>query len=188
MELIQNCKCSITEGLCDDITQLYCDVSGERVELLLTDDYLKTNEKWRVIDETLKEELLVQIKKYLKYIDDLGLSPFPDNLDSKKFVQFDYLVVKTLTNSDYAHYGIVDYHKSRHGIFTFLWYLDSDCSTIFWNGHKVIGERGMFVIFPASWAFTHKHVANVITMNIITGTIFINQNKIVIMKVNKPQC
>lgn len=198
-ELIYINKNSLSRELCEEIIEMFennelcnkikskgCIVSG--VNTLVKDTYdvclpinSDDNEINNVID-VLARELNTNIFKYNEF-----LKKYNINIEKNTFfLQYETFqiqkYIKNIGKFTYHEDSMIDFNEYKYRVFTYLWYLndvEEGGETEFLNNKiKVKPEAGKLILFPACWTFPHKgHMPISNNKYIVTGWVFINQNK-----------
>lgn len=142
--------------------------------------------KWKRIRTLLDKELDRNIKKYVKYINDLvsvdeETSPFKykvfDEVVSYETIQVQRYI-KNKGRYIYHNDFQSDWDKKKYRIITFLWYLndvEEGGETEFWNTHRVKPETGKLLLFPATWTYPHRGMMPISNDKyIMTGWIYLH--------------
>jgi len=173
-------KTSLSPILCDNIIEYFEEDKDKRkgstfggintgikdtLDLIIPNDNNKEC-KWSKIVECLNYEILHNIKKYVKNINEMIKNNQDNddyNLFSTKPVTYSvFQIQKYIKNT-----GKYIYHDDAHilwesktqRVFTYLWYLnniDDGGETEFWGDYKIKPECGKLIIFPACWTFPHR--------------------------------
>jgi len=182
-------------------------MGGLQSEIKDTTDYIipnNDNKDWNKINEFLKKELILNVKEYIKKINSFVSTGnnygkkynFISDIDQEStipFLQFDSFMIQKYEKEQGKYIfhtdNHVDFYRSRYRIFTFIWYLNNvECGgeTLFWDTYRVKPTSGKLVLFPACWTFPHSGQMPISgDKYIITGWIYVNNNKNVIKKVNE---
>lgn len=182
-------------------------MGGLQSQIKDTTDYIipnNDNKDWNKINEFLKKELILNIKEYITKINSIVSQSnnygknynFISDLDqasSISFLQFDSFMIQKYDKEQGKYIfhtdNHVDFYRSRYRVFTFIWYLNNvECGgeTLFWDTYKIKPTCGKLVLFPACWTFPHSGQMPISNDKyIITGWIYVNNNKNVINKVNE---
>ena len=147
-----------------------------------------TNEKnkphWNKIRDLLERELNINIKKYVKSINDAIIIDEENSQDKykvfDKFVSFDTIQIQRYTKMKgkyiYHQDFRADWETKKFRVITFLWYLNDVAEggeTEFWAKHRIKPEAGKLLLFPATWTYPHRGMMPISNDKyIITGWIY----------------
>ena len=137
----------------------------DTLDLMIPNENNKEN-KWFKIVKCLNYEILHNIKKYVKKINEPISNSQGTNdytLFSDKPVNYSvFQIQKYIKNTgkyiyhDDAH---IKWENKSQRVFTYLWYLNNieeGGETEFWGNRQIKPECGKLLIFPASWTFPHR--------------------------------
>ena len=195
-------KNSLSKEICSDIINHFeleengkyegVTAAGLRKDIKETLDFqiLAKNEKnkphWNKIRDLLERELNINIKKYVKGIND-AMTIDEENTQSKYKVFNNFVSFETMQMQRYTKLkGRYIYHQDfsteweakRYRVITFLWYLndiEEGGETEFWGKYRVKPEAGKLLFFPATWTYPHRGMMPISNDKyIITGWIYVH--------------
>lgn len=147
----------------------------------------KNKPHWNKIRNLLERELNINIKKYVKSIND-AMTIDEENSQNKykvfdKFVSFETMQMQRYTKMKGRYIYHQDFRSEweakKYRVITFLWYLndvDEGGETEFWAKHRVKPEAGKLLFFPATWTYPHRGMMPISNDKyIITGWIYIHE-------------
>ena len=199
---------SMSSQLSNDIIQLFeeyknvhkkgATLGGINDKIKKTTDYVipfNPDEKWVKMQNFLKKELNKNISKYLNELNSMinPVNNYGDNFNilHTNFLQYDEFMIQKYDKLDgkYVYHNdvFIDFNKNRFRVFTYIWYLNTVTDggeTVFWDFYKIKPQAGKLVLFPACWTFPHTGKMPISDDKyIITGWIYINENKLVNQRV-----
>lgn len=179
MDFIFEKNISLNEKVCKSIISTFDQPTTIKYECRETNE-LKLNvkdEKWRIYDTILYNEIGKVIKEYIIYLDNKS-DIF--NLDEYNIRDNGFLIQKYNKNKGYCEYHNDSYNETKDCIrvLTYIWFLNTTTTggeIEFWNGkYKIKPEIGKIIIFPSTWTYSYKQNYSPNDKYIIIGGIYKN--------------
>lgn len=189
MDYIYINEYAISQELCADMIELF-EKSNKRYEGITagglnknvkdTSDLMmdKNDKTWKDIYIFLKEELTLNLNKYLDKINSKYESHmfelFDRNIEISNFMMQRYLqnIGKYTYHNDFS----VDHQQQKYRVLTYLFYLndvEEGGETELLNDIKIKPKAGKLLLFPATWTFPHRGIMPISSNKyIITGWIY----------------
>ena len=195
-------KNSLSKEVCNDIIHFFEIEDSGKYEGIVGGGVLKDikdtldffipskNEKnkhhWNKIRDLLEKELNINIKKYVKKIND-SISIEQENSQKKyqvfnNFVSFETIQIQRYTKlkGRYIYHNdfMSEWVEKKYRVITFIWYLNNveeGGETEFWGNYKIKPEAGKLLFFPSTWTYPHRGMMPISNDKyIITGWIYIH--------------
>jgi len=138
-------------------------------------------ESWKLIRNTLENELNNNVKKYIQTLSKSINEDF--KLFENQYVSNEtFQIQKYIKNNGkftYHHDFSNDFTNKKYRVITFIFYLNDvheGGETEIWGTHKIKPETGKLLLFPACWTFPHCGLIPKSNHKyIITGWLYIHQ-------------
>jgi len=161
-QFIYTIDTSLTTEICEEIIMRFKNNGHNNI---LYSNFLSKD--WESIKKCLKNQLLIQIPKYLN-----AINLFFENANNNNFttlplynilLSLDRLqfVIKSSSSSQISDQTIVcqKIQNTAINIFKYMWFLnDYDGEIIFWREYSIRPKAGMLIIFPISWCFPYEEL------------------------------
>lgn len=160
-------KIVLTDSICDKIiknTELESCIE-DNVSILLPLYPEESNKYYNIVNEITD----IIIKNIVLYLNNINYKTHYENLVQTNMSIF---ILKKNTSNNKFKNELVVFDRFNSYILCIIFLNESTDSYIeFWNGYKVISEKGKIVLFPATWDFIYKHNPSILTDNYYIKTI-----------------
>jgi hypothetical protein len=191
---------SLSKELCSEIISKYEEskekydgmtLGGVNRDVKYTKDLILRSEEWDRITSTLRNELHLNLKTFLKQLNNVedfkssnNHSTYNDfrinfpNITTDSFMAQKY----TANQGRYVYHNdsMIEWDNKRKRFMTYLWYLNDVTEggeTVFDGKYQVKPTAGKLILFPASWTFPHCGKMPVSSDKyIITGWIYTTEH------------